>query len=203
MAAVQVSEAEKVYIMHGVRDDLRLDGRGCEDYRHMEIETDVVTSGFGHTDVLVGVKAEIGKPKAMVPDEGYLEFFVDCNISKFVFHSIFIFYIYFSLTSINKIYFIKVKNNRHSVDLRSLCICPGENCWVLYVDVLLLQFYIFHLIFYFISALLPLCMKCAIPINLPCLAGKRVGKALHVPLMELLQKEESLGKKQQKVGFLG
>jgi len=23
------------------------------------------------------VKAEIGKPKAMVPDEGYLEFFVD------------------------------------------------------------------------------------------------------------------------------
>ncbi len=30
----------------------------------------------------------------------------------------------------------KVFNNRHSVDLRSLCICPGENCWVLYVDVL-------------------------------------------------------------------
>uniref|UniRef100_A0A673IN57 Ribosomal RNA-processing protein 42 n=1 Tax=Sinocyclocheilus rhinocerous TaxID=307959 RepID=A0A673IN57_9TELE len=181
MAAVQVSEAEKVYIMHGVRDDLRLDGRGCEDYRHMEIETDVV---LVCGNVLVGVKAEIGKPKAMVPDEGYLEFFVDCLKTK-------------------EIYFIKVKNNRHSVDLRSLCICPGENCWVLYVDVLLLQFYIFHLIFYFISALLPLCMKCAIPINLPCLAGKRVGKALHVPLMELLQKEESLGKKQQKVGFLG
>uniref|UniRef100_A0A672JXU1 Exosome component 7 n=1 Tax=Sinocyclocheilus grahami TaxID=75366 RepID=A0A672JXU1_SINGR len=34
-------------------------------------------------------------------------------------------------------------------------------------------------------------------------AGKRVGKALHAPLMELLQKEESLGKKRQKVGFLG
>ena len=31
----------------------------------------------GHTNVLVGVKAEIGKPKPMVPDEGYLEFFVD------------------------------------------------------------------------------------------------------------------------------
>lgn len=31
----------------------------------------------GHTAVLVGVKAEIGKPKPMVPDEGYLEFFVD------------------------------------------------------------------------------------------------------------------------------
>lgn len=34
----------------------------------------------------------------------------------------------------NKLY--KVFNNRHSLDLRSLCICPGEHCWVLYVDVL-------------------------------------------------------------------
>lgn len=27
--------------------------------------------------VLVGIKTEIGKPKPTVPDEGYLEFFVD------------------------------------------------------------------------------------------------------------------------------
>lgn len=33
-------------------------------------------------------------------------------------------------------------------------------------------------------------------------AGKRVGRALHAPLMKLLQQEESLGKKKQKVGFL-
>lgn len=31
--------------------------------------------------------------------------------------------------------------------------------------------------------------------------GKRVGKALHAPLMKLLEQEESLGKKQKKVGF--
>lgn len=31
----------------------------------------------GHTAVLVGIKAEIGKPRPLVPDEGYLEFFVD------------------------------------------------------------------------------------------------------------------------------
>ncbi|KAM4549502.1 exosome complex component RRP42-like [Fundulus diaphanus] len=33
----------------------------------------------------------------------------------------------------------KVFNNEHSLDLRSLWISPGEHCWVLYVDVLLLQ----------------------------------------------------------------
>lgn len=31
----------------------------------------------GHTVVLIGIKTEIGKPKPTVPDEGYLEFFVD------------------------------------------------------------------------------------------------------------------------------
>lgn len=30
----------------------------------------------------------------------------------------------------------KVFNNKHSVDLKSLCISAGEHCWVLYVDVL-------------------------------------------------------------------
>lgn len=30
----------------------------------------------------------------------------------------------------------KAFNNKHSVDLKSLCISPGEHCWVLYVDVL-------------------------------------------------------------------
>ena len=31
---------------------------------------------------------------------------------------------------------VKVFSNKHCLDLKSLCISPGENCWVLYVDVL-------------------------------------------------------------------
>nr|XP_048279557.1 exosome complex component RRP42 isoform X2 [Myodes glareolus] len=87
MASVALSEAEKVYIVHGVQEDLRVDGRGCEDYRCVEVETDVVsnTSGsarvkLGHTDILVGVKAEMGTPKLEKPNEGYLEFFVDWSV---------------------------------------------------------------------------------------------------------------------------
>lgn len=30
----------------------------------------------------------------------------------------------------------KVFNNKHSIDLKGLCISAGEHCWVLYVDVL-------------------------------------------------------------------
>lgn len=291
MATVQLSEAEKLYVLHGVRDDLRVDGRGCEDYRHMEIETDVVsnTDGsakvtLGYTSVLVGVKAEIGKPKPMLPYEGYLEFFVDCSANATP---------EFEgrggeglgIELSNTLY--KIFSNKHCLDLRSLCISPGENCWVLYVDVLLLQCdgNLLDAISVAIKAALfntkiprvrisedeeggkeielsddPYdCMRINVE-NVPCAVtlckighrhvvdatlqekacsvatllmsvtsrglvtcarkvgggsldpesiyemtetGKKVGKALHTPLMDLLQKEENLGSKRQKAGFLG
>ncbi|XP_032017726.1 exosome complex component RRP42 isoform X2 [Hylobates moloch] len=143
MASVALSEAEKVYIVHGVQEDLRVDGRGCEDYRCVEVETDVVsnTSGsarvkLGHTDILVGVKAEMGTPKLEKPNEGYLEFFVDCSASATP---------EFEgrggddlgTEIANTLY--RIFNNKSSVDLKTLCIGPREHCWVLYVDVLLLE----------------------------------------------------------------
>ncbi|KAG7225467.1 hypothetical protein INR49_027462 [Caranx melampygus] len=289
MATVKVSEAEKVYILHGIRDDLRVDGRGCEDYRHMEVETDVVSNtdgsakvSLGHTVVLVGIKAEIGKPRPMVPDEGYLEFFVDCQCDP-EFEGRGGEELGTELS--NTLY--KVFNNKHSVDLKGLSISAGEHCWVLYVDVLLLQCdgNLYDAISIAIKAALfntkiprvhisaddegekeielsddPYdCMRLNVE-NVPCIvtlckvghrhvvdatlqekacsvasliisvtqkgtvtctrkvgggsldpesifemteAGKRVGKALHAPLMKLLQQEESLGAKKQKVGFLG
>ncbi|XP_026883093.1 exosome complex component RRP42 isoform X2 [Electrophorus electricus] len=278
MASVQISEAEKVYIMHGVRDDLRVDGRGCEDYRHMEIETDVVsnTDGsakvrMGHTDVLVGIKAELRRPRPNVPDEGYLEFFVDCSANatpEFEGRG----GEELGVELSNTLY--KVFNSHRSLDLRSLCVCPGEHCWVLYVDVLLLQCdgNLFDAMSIAIKAALfntripkvrvledeeggkeielsddpydclrlrvghrhvvdatlqeKACSAASLLVAVTprgavtCVrklgagsldpdsifemteTGKRVGKALHAPLMELLQKDESLGKKRQKVGFL-
>ncbi|XP_037548734.1 exosome complex component RRP42 [Nematolebias whitei] len=290
MATVQVSEAEKVYILHGIRDDLRVDGRGCEDYRHMEIETDVVsnTDGsakvtLGDTAVLVGIKAEIGKPRPMIPNEGYLEFFVDCSANatpEFEGRG----GEELGTELSNTLY---KAFNKDSLDLKSLCISPGEHCWVLYVDVLLLQCdgNLYDAMSVAIKAALfntkipkvnistddeggkeielsddPFdCMRLDVK-NVPCIvtlckvghrhvvdatlqektcsvasliisvthkgavtcarkvgggsldpesvfemteAGKRVGKALHAPLMQLLQQEEGLGIKRHKVGFLG
>ena len=63
MAEVELSEAERTYVLHGVQDDLRVDGRCCGDYRHMEVETGVVSNTNGsarlrlaNTDILVGIK---------------------------------------------------------------------------------------------------------------------------------------------------
>ncbi|XP_012575977.1 PREDICTED: exosome complex component RRP42 isoform X3 [Condylura cristata] len=143
MASVALSEAEKVYIVHGVQEDLRVDGRGCEDYRCVEVETDVVsnTSGsarvkLGHTDILVGVKAEMGTPKLEKPNEGYLEFFVDCSANatpEFEGRG----GDELGTEIANTLY--RIFSNKSSIDLKSLCIHPREHCWVLYVDVLLLE----------------------------------------------------------------
>nr|XP_016853348.1 PREDICTED: exosome complex component RRP42 [Anolis carolinensis] len=140
MASVVLCQAEKVYIIHGVQEDLRVDGRGCEDYRCIEVETDVVsnTSGsarvkLGHTDILVGVKAEMGVPKLDRPNEGFLEFFVDCSANatpEFEGRG----GEELGTEIANTLY--RIFDNESSVDLKLLCISPREHCWVLYVDVL-------------------------------------------------------------------
>uniref|UniRef100_A0A674GS29 Exosome component 7 n=1 Tax=Taeniopygia guttata TaxID=59729 RepID=A0A674GS29_TAEGU len=142
MASVVLSEAEKLYIVHGVQEDLRVDGRGCEDYRCAEVETDVVsnTSGsarvkLGETDILVGIKAEMGTPKLEKPDEGYLEFFVDCSSNSPELEGRGGEELGTDIA--NTLY--RIFSCENSVDLKSLCINPKEHCWVLYVDVLLLE----------------------------------------------------------------
>lgn len=120
-----------------------MDGRGCEDYRCVEVETDVVsnTSGsarvkLGHTDILVGVKAEMGTPKLEKPNEGYLEFFVDCSANatpEFEGRG----GDELGTEIANTLY--RIFNNKGSIDLKSLCISTREHCWILYVDVLLLE----------------------------------------------------------------
>ncbi|KAJ8881175.1 hypothetical protein PR048_017648 [Dryococelus australis] len=68
------------------QNDLRCDGRSRMQYRPIELETDVVPHASGsaclrlaNTHVLVGVKTEIDVPFPEFPNEGKLEFFIDCT----------------------------------------------------------------------------------------------------------------------------
>lgn len=147
MSDLSLSEAERTFIIHGVEDDLRCDGRRRDDFRHLELETGVVsnTNGscrlrLGETDLLVGVKAELGEPHPSTPSCGRLEFFVDCSanaapefegrggeqlaqeISNILANSI-----------------GGGGGGSAALDLRSLCVIPREQCWILYVDVVVLE----------------------------------------------------------------
>lgn len=97
-----LSETERKYILGGVRENVRADGRGCRDVRHFSLRLGVVSNTNGsalvervrsililrallicctflqeRTSAIIGVKAELGDPRPSTPDEGRLEFHVD------------------------------------------------------------------------------------------------------------------------------
>ena len=47
MATQLLSEYEREYIVAGVNQDLREDGRNCRDYRHFSLRTGVVSNTSG------------------------------------------------------------------------------------------------------------------------------------------------------------
>jgi exosome complex component RRP42 len=140
MANRILSDQERFYIVNGVKNDLRGDGRGCKDHRHFELHTEVVSNTNGsaeikleRTSITVGVKAEIGAPHPSTPDCGRIEFYVDCSglaSPKFEGqegHDLG----QHLAQSLSDIYM-----NSKAIDLTSLCIIPSSQCWVLYVDAL-------------------------------------------------------------------
>ncbi|KAH8327030.1 hypothetical protein KR074_000916 [Drosophila pseudoananassae] len=143
MAYVALSEAEKTFILHGVEEDFRCDGRSRRDYRPMELETGVVSNASGsarlrlaNTDILVGVKTEIDVPSPLAPEYGKLEFFVDCSANatpEFEGRG---------GSDLAQELILSLQNAYESpqaFDYRSLCLIPGQQCWKLYIDILVLE----------------------------------------------------------------
>ncbi|XP_013194741.1 exosome complex component RRP42 [Amyelois transitella] len=143
MAGLLLSPSEKVYILHGVQDDYRSDGRSNIDYRPMELETDVVSHASGsarlrlaNTDILVGVKTEIDVPSPDKPGLGKIEFFVDCSANATPeFEGRGGEQLANSISNMMQ----KAYHSSQAFDLKQLCIFEGKQCWKLYVDILILE----------------------------------------------------------------
>ncbi|XP_015115786.1 exosome complex exonuclease RRP42 [Diachasma alloeum] len=143
MAQNLLSLAEKTFILHGVDGDFRTDGRSRLEYRALEIETNIMpqTNGsvrlrIANTDVLVTVKVEVDTPSLDRPNEGKLEFFVDCSANATP---------EFEGkggeelgTEISNV-LSNAYQSSHALDLTILSILPNKKCWKMYVDVLILQ----------------------------------------------------------------
>ncbi|XP_045492604.1 exosome complex component RRP42 [Colias croceus] len=143
MAGVLLSQTEKTYILHGVQEDFRSDGRSNIDYRPMELETDVVSHASGsarlrlaNTDILVGVKTEIDVPNPDKPGLGKIEFFVDCSANatpEFEGRG------GEQLASTISNMLQRAYQSSQAFNLTQLCIFEGKQCWKLYIDILILE----------------------------------------------------------------
>lgn len=123
-----------------MQEDFRVDGRSRRGYRPMELETGIVSHASGsarlrlaNTDILVGVKTEIDVPTPERFDEGHIEFFIDCSANATP---------EFEGRGGEELA-NEIRNTLEcayqssgAFDLRRLCILPRQQCWKLYVDVL-------------------------------------------------------------------
>jgi exosome complex component RRP42 len=85
---MSLSPYERAFVLDGIDQDLRVDGRGRLDHRSMTLElgTSPQASGsarlrLGDTDVMVAVKADIGTPPKAYPTHGRLSCAVELSAS--------------------------------------------------------------------------------------------------------------------------
>ena len=122
------SKGELTYTLEGVAADLRADGRGRLDYRHLTLELALFahTAGsarlsLGGTDVVVGVTAELAEPDAATPDEGRIVVSVGASAAMAE----------DELLALEAALQSLYAHNVAAAALRALCIVPGAQCWQL------------------------------------------------------------------------
>jgi exosome complex component RRP42 len=74
-----VNDVRTDYVCDLVKNGKREDGRGFREYREISVERDVIKRAegsarvkIGDTEVLVGVKVELGTPFPDTPDKGVI-----------------------------------------------------------------------------------------------------------------------------------
>ncbi|CAG8711054.1 4358_t:CDS:2 [Funneliformis caledonium] len=155
MPPTLISPSENDYILRGVDANIRADGRGRLDYRQVILETGLITQASGSarcrlgegTDVLVGVKVELGAIELDGVEEDVAEIKakrgrVICNVEcspiasqQFAGRGADDFNI--ELTQMLD----RVLNGPQSgLDLEKLCIIPGQQCWIVYIDAIVLDY---------------------------------------------------------------
>jgi exosome complex component RRP42 len=84
-----ISSTERKFIQNGVAQNIRNDGRERLDFRAFTLETGVVPQASGScrlhidtTDVLVGVKVELGEPELQTPALGKVIVSVEWHVSR-------------------------------------------------------------------------------------------------------------------------
>ncbi len=143
MTSVMVSHIRQQQIAQLVADGKRLDGRGLRDYRPIQIESGIIQKAegsarvrLGKTEVMVGVKIDLGEPFSDRPNDGVLT-----TNSEFV-----------PLASpefeagppgeesieLARIVDRGIRESK-SIDLEKLCLIPGKKVLVVFVDVYVLN----------------------------------------------------------------
>jgi exosome complex component RRP42 len=129
----------KKHILESLKQDIRSDGRKCNDFREITVETNVSSTAegsarvkIGSTEVIAGVKLGIGMPFPDRPDEGAIMMNVELlPLSSPEFES--------GPPGMQAIELARVVDRgireSKAIDLKTLSIKKGEKCWLVQVDI--------------------------------------------------------------------
>ncbi|KAH8555474.1 ribosomal protein S5 domain 2-type protein [Umbelopsis sp. PMI_123] len=141
-----LSQAERHYITEGVHSDLRADGRGRLDCRALVLETGIISQASGSarvrlgdgTDILVGVKVEIDQVEPDANNVGKIVCNVECSPSasqQFEGHG---------ADDLNNELTQALQRilggPQCGINFEKLCIIKGQQCWVVYIDAMILDY---------------------------------------------------------------
>ncbi|MCX8194322.1 MAG: exosome complex protein Rrp42 [Candidatus Pacearchaeota archaeon] len=136
---MDVSKLTKARIEELIKEGKRFDGRKLLEFRDIVVETGISKNAegsarvkFGDTEVIVGVKLDVGEPYADSPDSGALA--VAAELSPLASEK-------FELgpPEIQAIELARIVDRgiRESgfIDLKKLCIKEGELVWMVFIDI--------------------------------------------------------------------
>jgi exosome complex component RRP42 len=126
------------HILTYLKQDSRYDGRKSQDYRKIEVETGVIKTAegsarvkIGDTEVLVGIKFEVGEPYPDIPEEGTMMVNAELlPMSNPKFES--------GPPGIEAIELARVVDRglreSKAIDTKKLCLKKGELVWTVIID---------------------------------------------------------------------
>ncbi len=157
MSIQQISSSEQSFLLDGIAQNLRNDGRSNLDYRHMTLETGFLTQTNGssriklaNTDILVSVKLETGPPDIQHPKRGKFNIHAECGSSALAAANLQGSHADETINDelalvMERILGVDSSNTtgggkgKGVLDLDSLIILPGKLCWIVYVDAMILD----------------------------------------------------------------
>jgi exosome complex component RRP42 len=134
-----MNEDMKKHLIEALQKGVRFDGRKPTDYREISVETNVIKNAegsarvkIGDTEVIAGVKMEVGKPYPDTPDEGSIMVGAELlPLSSPEFET--------GPPGIKAIELARVVDRgireSKTLDLNKLCIEKGEKMWMVVLDV--------------------------------------------------------------------
>ena len=143
MPSMTVARLKQRQIAKLVSGGKRLDGRGLTDYREVEVDAGIIERAegsarvrLGKTEVMVGVKIEVGKPFADVPNKGVLTVNAELvPLASPTFEP--------GPPNENAIELARVVDRgireSKAIALEELCIEPGKKVLVVFIDVYVLN----------------------------------------------------------------